>query len=845
MIWAPETDKRPKIVAPGLIGQRYDAALDGMGIILDWEGTGGFMGSFGSTDAVGYAQESDEIGIEQTSTSDDIAENKLTSNEFWRSMRDWQGGLGQNRFDVPKVSLPNAYRSSYQVDTRIPGQLSLRRSASAVTISGVDYSGGVPASEVASNGVWMTRISSGASVGVTLYNLSTFTNKALGVSTAIHDLTVAPDDTCYIATDTQGIYKVTSGTAASQWCTQICWRICAAKARLFAVSGPSAGLSAFYEIPTEGTAPVTAVKKLDLPPNSLCADIKEAGGLILFAVSPLNLTSTDPIGAPAIYAYDGTNAPYRALVFTKGEECNAIHVAYGGAIVLLFCRRMDSDGTVRSIIYQTSVANGQLTPAQLIFEYPRDHTSGIVFEVTQTGAHAYFCSSQDDTNGTGFGIDSFNLNEGTVSHDAMPPTILSGTTPRTVAQYKGRLLWIEYDGSAFKLYVEDASSYVTSGYLISSVIDLNVDAPKQWTALEAACLPLQAGEKIQVYWTADKPEAQDWRLALTLNPWQTTNQVPLNVTSRQISLKVVLTGPGTSTPTLTKLGVAAQMARAPQLNHLVKQLAVAHMERLDGQQHEDADERYFYRMSALLEGLRVTSRPVWWQSPLSRYDGHVEKVKIGQVAKRLLNNPAKVAGGTIAYRLHNVEPDRRNLLPLGVAALGSVPVILSPASVFETIGGAAAPTRDTANDSWVNGTAGVFTKCNSSAVGHGIRGPAPHFQVPWDPLDRRGQSVEAYVLVRPYVDSMKFTLVVEAWNAADAVVQTDTSTVLTLGTGTAGSWFLLPLEGVNYDGLSVPVWLTITVKLASGSATGAFGWDGAQLEQANICTPFIAPPSTF
>ncbi len=92
---------------------------------------------------------------------------------------------------------------------------------------------------------------------------------------------------------------------------------------------------------------------------------------------------------------------------------------------------------------------------------------------------------------------------------------------------------------------------------------------------------------------------------------------------------------------------------------------------------------------------------------------------------------------------------------------------------------------------------------------------------------------------------MKFTLVVEAWNAADAVVQTDTSTVLTLGTGTAGSWFLLPLEGVNYDGLSVPVWLTITVKLASGSATGAFGWDGAQLEQANICTPFIAPPSTF
>ena len=71
MVFAAPTDKRPQLLPVREIGEGYDAAIDGLPLILDWAGEGGFYNSLGSQDAAGYEAQSEEIGISQTSTSED------------------------------------------------------------------------------------------------------------------------------------------------------------------------------------------------------------------------------------------------------------------------------------------------------------------------------------------------------------------------------------------------------------------------------------------------------------------------------------------------------------------------------------------------------------------------------------------------------------------------------------------------------------------------------------------------------------------------------------------------------------------------------------------------------
>jgi hypothetical protein len=193
--WTPETTTRSRVVTVDLVGGQYDAALDGEPLVLDWSGEQG-EGAFGTA---GYQQVSSEIGIDQTSTSDDISENKLSANEFWRSMRDWQGGFGQRRYDVPKVSAANAYRESYNADPRVPGELSLQRTvttASPATFEINTTTGS--ASHQTADGFWFisrANIGAGTNQAVTHYDFTTFTTKTR-TGDSFRDIAVAPNSTC-------------------------------------------------------------------------------------------------------------------------------------------------------------------------------------------------------------------------------------------------------------------------------------------------------------------------------------------------------------------------------------------------------------------------------------------------------------------------------------------------------------------------------------------------------------------------------------------------------------------------------------------------------------------------
>lgn len=847
--WMPETDRRPGIVDPELIGTRYDAALDGEPLLLEWTGKGGFSSGLGGADAVGYEQQSDPIGIQQTSTSDDIAENKLSPNEFWRSMRDFQGGVGQKRYDVPKISQPNAYRDSIGVDTRDPGRLRLLRKtvATAPATFDVGTNGGLgTASDQSDDGVWFIsqKTTPGSGVqAVTLYDLSTFTTKTLTQVGTFKDLTAAPDNTIYI-TATNGIFKVTPATSIVAWIATGGFGftvIRAAKHRLYAFGTPSGGPPGLYEIPTEGTAgAVVPVLKLTLPAGVAAADIKEAGGLVLFGI-----TGGFSIGPATLYAYDGTNAPYAAAVFERGEDLLFIHPVLGGSQVMIFTRRQRASGEVRNVVYVATVQGTTLSAIQLVYEYSDDYNNGAIFEATNIGQHVFFGGQVDTLQGTGVGVDAYNYVQGSVAHHLQPPTVDS-THVRAITQYQGRLVFFQNQSGAMKVLTESNTDYVTVGELTTSAIDLNVDAPKQWTVIEAGCLPLKPGQKIEVYWSADDPSAADYRLAGTLTPGLTNQSFPLGVISRQLTLKAKLYGTSTTTPTLVKLGVAAQMARLPKLSHNMKIRAYSRMERLDRAPFERSGrETYIHDLAAHMEAMRHTGRAVWLQSPLSRQDGHADLVKIGQVLKRMFNNPAQGVGGEISVELNNVLPDRRNLWPLAVTSHSSVPVTLAATDLFEQAGGGVVTfSPDAALPPWTTGQ-GSADKFSPSIVNSGVRWPKAHQTTVWDPVLYRGLPISASVIASPYSANLKLTLALEFWDGTDTLRLTVTSKVFTLDH--VGTWYPLYVENVVTDSVATFGLLYVTGKVLvdASSSLGAFALDGAQLEQAKISTRWQAPPSAY
>lgn len=843
--WTPETDRRPSIVPPEQVGTLFDAALDGVPLLLEWSGKGGFSSGLGAQDAVGYEQQSDKIGIDQTSTSDDISENKLSPNEFWRSMRNWEGGMGQKRFDVPKISQPDAYRDSAGIDIRDPGRLRLLRKtvASAPGTFSIGTNGSLgTASDSSTQGIWFIseKDVGGPTQAVTLYNLSTFTTKTLAQSNQFFDLTVAPDDTCYISAS-NGIFKVTSATSIVAWIASGGFSFTAlraAKQRLYGFGTPSGGVPGLYEIPTEGTAgTVVPVLKLTLAPGTACADIKEAGGLVLFAI-----TGNQSLGPGAIYAYDGTNAPQRAATFERGEDLLMMQPVLGGTAVLILTRRQHASGEVRNVVYITSVQNNAMSPLQLIFEYPDDYDSGTAFEATSLGQHVFYGGQNDVLQGNGVGVDAYNFVVGTVGHHLQPP-IVDTNNLRGISQYAGRLVFFSAQSGVMKVLTESNTDYVTVGELTTSAIDLNVDAPKQWTVIEAGCQPLAAGQKIEVYWSADQPEAADFRLAGTLTPGQTTASFPLGVISRQLTLKVKLYGTTTTTPTLVKLGVAAQMARLPKLQHSMKIRAYSRMERLDGQPLAQAQETYIHDLATHLEGLRHTGRSVWLQSPMSHHDGHADLVKVDQVVKRLLNNPAQQGGGEVSVALTNVLPDRRNLWPLAVASHSSVPIVLAATDLFEAVGGVTF-SADSNLKPWTTG-AGTSDKVTPATFNEGVRFPKVHATTIWDPVLYRGLPLSASAIVSPYLANLQMTIRLEFWDAADVLRKNVSSKVFTLDS--VGKWYPLYIENVTTDDVASfgPLGVTARVRIESTSPVGAFALDGAQLEQARIATRWQAPPSVY
>src|SRR4029453_11781159 len=107
-----------------------------------------------------------------------------------------------------------------------------------------------------------------------------------------------------------------------------------------------------------------------------------------------------------------------------------------------------------------------------------------------------------------------------------------------------------------------------------------------------------------------QPGTEDFTLLGTLQPGQSNASFPLSVSSVRIRLRATLYSgaSNTTTPTLTKLGVGAQIAPLPKLDHTLKIRAFPAQDDLAGDRMASAGPDYFQQVSQRLEALRVSGR---------------------------------------------------------------------------------------------------------------------------------------------------------------------------------------------------------------------------------------------
>lgn len=91
---------------------RYDAALDGIGLIIQWEWDHP------------YRLQAPDLIIERQDVDIELTENKLDT-LVWGSNRSWHQGAGQRRLDVPEVSSAFRYFRSEGIDISEPGEAKL------------------------------------------------------------------------------------------------------------------------------------------------------------------------------------------------------------------------------------------------------------------------------------------------------------------------------------------------------------------------------------------------------------------------------------------------------------------------------------------------------------------------------------------------------------------------------------------------------------------------------------------------------------------------------------------------------------------------------------------------
>lgn len=591
-----------------LLPELYDCAINGVGYLVAWE----IEKNLAFVHAA-YLETGSDLVVEKTDfTTEEMTENK-GDKMYWRSQRSWHKGAGQQRYDQPKVSDPDAFLLSQGVDVRVPGRASLYPDITNVYTSSNAYV--APAKLAAANNmVWVedyTVAQSDRWVGLTLPATDggavTTTPVRAGITNGTLVVDVASDgQNLYFAAPDAGpaaIYTIAgnsssgavgtvyaSGTfgtgAAATDARTIAW----AKGQLVA-AGIQSGLlgapSTVWRLFAVGAgAGGTSKELLLLPPGYTVHHnaITSIAGFILFGATSA--------GQSVVYAWDGQTTPYVCAELPEGDTILCME-NYLGVEVLIGCSRAKTTGEQTGVLYVGQATSaGQLILQEIVeigdngIPWPigtvNDGKSYDMGCIRNRGRYSYFTWQPFGTGVYDHAYQSYSrhlgnlyANAGSLLNGGNSPVVFPPIGDLVVCQRRLCFSTVDTFGATYPIYAENVTKLVASGQILSSVIDWNIDKPKNILQAELGTLPLPAGTSSAVAYSTDGGTTSTTIGTLsttgaTLLSSSATATPPLNFSanSNTINSLVTLTSDAathTQSPFLKKAGFGAWYGSKPTL----------------------------------------------------------------------------------------------------------------------------------------------------------------------------------------------------------------------------------------------------------------------------------------
>jgi hypothetical protein len=510
------------------VGRIYEIAINGVGYML-YDGNEDTE----NQDLV-YRREVVPLDPERLATSD-TPFSEAVQRYVFQSFSSFLAGAGQRHL-YRDGSIDNAYLDSEGVDPFQRDGLSLLHSASrelatAHTAVRIAVVGDVLYAQTGDNDFTYVSTPGGSETGF-----------SVAAATTIVDL-ATDGQSWYAAAGTASIFKGTTSDPGAKWDTLTAgtdvrvveWagqRICAAYV------GPSGSTPNVFSTFTGAGAEEVASGRLVLPAGWTITSITDGNGYVFFGAYSGN------VGVVYAWQVGSSDTPFLAWRLPPGHLPRAVRWYQGNVMVWA----TDDD---RLVAYRAIPdTSGQLTPT-FAFELTGYAGGYDVGEWAGDEALVFYPKSSASTKA---GIGAFNLETG--GYCNWLASSVAGLV-RGVDRWQGRLVFsVDGDG----VWSENPSTFVSTGWLETSIDDHGSTLDKVYDALTVVVDPLIADESLNVSYTTDGGASYTtWSDATMASAGLKRQTTDLSKKASSIGLKITLNGPGTSTPTMYSAQIRQHM----------------------------------------------------------------------------------------------------------------------------------------------------------------------------------------------------------------------------------------------------------------------------------------------
>jgi hypothetical protein len=517
------------------VGTAYEVAINGVGLML------------ADTPEGPSYERSRAVITPPRLVTEDTPFNDAFERYFHTAQSDWSEGAGQLHLDRP-TSSPIRYYASEGVDPFEPGQVTLLHSTSTVVSSTHDNQ----ATVVAGTNIYVL-----TGANQITYRTTGGTNTAFTVAgaTTIEDL-ASDGQRWYAAAGSAGIFRGTTadpGTAWSSITANAIWyagnRVCVA----YKGAGSSTP-NVFSTLTDTGTEEVTS-GRLILSTGWTITEGSGGNGYVFFGAF-----SGDQ-GVIYRWAVGTSDTPSVAMELPKGLIPREVFW-YQGQVMVRAERPLQSGGS-QGVIFRCPVADdGTLTPFA-VATIGKDDTTVNHGLGSFAATDRFVLFSWQQLDGTLSGVGAIDLQAGGWAKWLRAPT--GGGRVRSLVVWQGRLAF-SVDGTGL---VYEQTTFVTSGWIQSSVSDRASSLDKWYDSVTIACQALGATESLQVSLSFDAGTSFQAYPALDL-VGHTRKTIEVRRMATSVAYKVLLNGDGTTTPALHlvqvrqhAVGIADTIIRLP------------------------------------------------------------------------------------------------------------------------------------------------------------------------------------------------------------------------------------------------------------------------------------------